>query len=131
MVKKRKIINRPEQDICAGFMKIVYLLENQYDCLRDLYHIPNEGKRPDFLCNELGIKGGISDYHLPHRTERYLGFWLEIKVPGREPTSSQWQWAERMRKAGHYFVWCDTIDSAILEIKTYAKAVELYRRKNK
>jgi hypothetical protein len=118
-------MNRVEQDICGAIMKWVYWHEKQvYDFLKDLYHISNEGKRPRFLTKEIGIRAGVSDYHLPHRTESYIGFWMEVKAPGESPSEKQLEWLDRMRNCGHYTCWVDSAQDGIRELAAYCKEVQ-------
>lgn len=73
-----------------------------------LYHIPNggrRGKREAARMKRMGVRPGVSDYHLPVARGIYHSLWIELKpdVKGYYPEvkQSQIDWREKMRKAGN------------------------------
>ena len=73
--------------------------------LRDhLYHPANGGKRnarEGARLKRMGVRAGVSDYHLPIARGGYHGLWVELKAGRGKPTVSQVDWLQRMRDAGH------------------------------
>lgn len=73
--------------------------------LRDhLYHVPNGGKRGRVEAARMkgmGVRPGVSDYHLPIPRGAFHGLWLELKAPGNNPTPLQDEWLSRMVRAGY------------------------------
>ena len=52
----------------------------------------------------MGVRAGVSDYHLPTAKHGYLGLWVELKAtpPNNAPVSKeQREWLMRMAEAGH------------------------------
>lgn len=75
-----------------------------------LLAVPNGGRRAPREAARLkaeGVKPGVSDLLLPLRRDGFAGLWLELKAPGKKPTELQWQWIERMRRAGYRAEWRD------------------------
>jgi hypothetical protein len=86
-----------------------------------LYHVSNEGKRQIYVSKNIGILPGLPDYHLPVAKGSYHGFWLEIKVPGKNPTPRQHAIMEDLRRHGHKVCWVDSITDAISKTEKYLR----------
>lgn len=77
--------------------------------LRDyLYHIANERKcspKQGARLKRMGVRSGVSDYHLPIARGVYHSLWVELKpdVKGYYPdiATSQAEWRKLMRLAGN------------------------------
>jgi hypothetical protein len=73
--------------------------------LRDYaYAVPNGGKRGKIEAARMkgmGVRAGVSDYHLPVPRGIYHGLWIELKAGKGKPTDSQLEWQEKMRGQGH------------------------------
>ena len=72
-----------------------------------LYHLPNGGKRnvrEAARFKKMGVRPGVSDYHLPLARGPYIGLYIEMKAPpnGRVQ-DSQKTWGESVTDAGHAF----------------------------
>lgn len=94
--------------------------------LRDhLYHIPNGGKRGMIeaaMMKGMGVRKGVSDYHLPIARKGYIGLWIELKAPlphRSRITDEQRDWIQRMRSAGHAAFICLGCEEAMERIKWY------------
>jgi hypothetical protein len=86
-------------DVKAGAVVKDYLLA-----------IPNGGKRTPREGVRLkaeGVKPGVSDLMLPLRRGGFGGLWLEMKAPNEKPTKTQYEWLDKMAKAGYRAEWCD------------------------
>lgn len=109
--------------MCKEIKTWADLNEPRYPFLELFHHVPNEGKRNPLWAHLIGIKGGVLDYHLPVANDKYIGFWLEVKTPGDEPTPAQRRWIEKLRKWGHQAEWIDTLSAAFMLLETYCKGV--------
>lgn len=47
---------------------------------------------------------------------------IEVKVPGKEPTTKQQSWLEQMAEMGAVAFWCDSIDSCMAQAKKWGLA---------
>lgn len=72
-----------------------------------LIHIPNGGKRnprEGARMKRMGVRAGVSDYHLPVPRGKYHSLWIELKpiVKGKIPyvQPSQYEWRDKMRDQG-------------------------------
>lgn len=110
-------------------MQAVRLLSNRYRVLKDLFHVPNEGKRAPMVAFDLGIKAGVPDYCCPWPTSSHHGFWLEVKDGGK-PTRAQEDMIEQLQAAGHLVMVSYNLDEAIFYTEQYAKLAEAKRRKD-
>lgn len=107
-----KLVLGPEGEEQAAFFKWLDLWTEKYPDL-DLFHsIPNEskGRAHGAKLKLQGRKSGVPDTHLPVSSNRYeyTGLWIEFKDEGRKPDANQVNWAERLRKAGHFVATCYT-----------------------
>lgn len=66
-----------------------------------------------------GVKPGVSDLMLPLRRDGFAGLWLELKAPGKRPTSDQTAWLRRMTLAGYRAEWRDSWTDAAAVIADY------------
>ena len=115
-----------EHDICKELIKWRDLNVYRYPCLKLLYHVANEGKRDMRKAKELGMLAGLPDYHMPvatTNTYEFIGFWLEIKAPGKKPTEKQLAIIQALRYEGHYANWVDNLQAAIDETEKYCQWV--------
>lgn len=90
-----------------------------------LIHIRNERKTSWFLGKKykhLGVKSGVSDYFLPHRSAcgTYCGMWLELKRKKLYKVSAQQQyWIDKMTSQGYFASLAIGADEAIKITKWY------------
>lgn len=89
-----------------------------------LYAIPNGGKR---LAREaarlkaMGVRAGVSDYHLPVPRGSFHGLWIELKAGKGRPTESQSTWVALMQHHGHRAAVCTGWEAAKDEITRYMR----------
>lgn len=79
-----------------------------FPVLRDhLYHVPNGGARRLIeagVMKALGVRAGVSDYHLPVPRGTFHGLWIEMKATPPHDAAvqpNQTVWLERMAQQGH------------------------------
>jgi len=100
-----------------------------YPQLRQLFHIPNGGKRNRIAGAKLkaeGVRPGVSDYLLPvmrmnwenHEIE-YCGLWIELKVKGNYPTPDQHEFMNDMRDQSYAAYWCFGWEQAVSILMQY------------
>lgn len=69
-----------------------------------LFAIPLGGRRDAREAARLkaeGAKAGVSDLFLPLQRRGFGGLWIEMKAPGKKPTTLQRDWIARMTRAGY------------------------------
>lgn len=89
-----------------------------------LISIPNGGKRSLAMASRekaMGLKAGASDLFLAHPNRLYHGYWIELKVPGKKPTSTQHQFMSRVRVQGYKAEWFDDWIAAKESIEEYLR----------
>lgn len=108
--------------------------QTQYEELKLMYHIPNEGKRSAATgarMKQAGLKSGVPDVCLPTAHGGYIGLYIEMKVKPNKPTENQKQWLRALREAGHFtavtYTWEEAKD-LIEEYLSLPPTIE--RRKN-
>ena len=74
-----------------------------------------EGQR---LARE-GVAAGVPDVHLPVGRGSSHSLYIEMKLPGKEPTELQWAWIEALRKAGNAVFVCHSAEEAIERLQSY------------
>jgi len=118
--RRKKKINHPERDMQARVFEECKYREGRYPDLEDLYAIPNGQYRPGFAL-EPGTKAGMPDIHLPVARGGFLSFYIELKMPGEEPSDTQLKVHKRLRAQGHRVdvYWSDT--TAIAALCAYLK----------
>ena len=98
--------------------------EVQYEELKLMYHIPNEGKRSRIAGARLkaqGLKSGVPDVCLPTAHGGYIGLYIEMKVKPNKPTENQKQWLRKLREQGHLTAVCYSWEEAKQLIEQYIK----------
>jgi hypothetical protein len=95
-----------------------------------LYHIPNGGQRKireAARMKRMGVRSGVSDYHLPVPCGIYCGCWIELKASkAKQPraTKEQIQWRDHMRGLGHAAFIVVGWELAYSLLETYTKLKE-------
>ena len=90
-----------------------------------LYHIPNGGKRGRIEAARMkgmGVRAGVSDYHLPLCRRGYYSLWVELKAtpPNDAPVSkTQMDWLKKMSFEGHACFVCKGWEAAVVVYKWY------------
>jgi hypothetical protein len=127
---KRRYQNREEDQIAAGLMEWVYLNEGRFPFLRLFHKIDNEGKRNPKYSGTFGIRAGLPDYHLPVSDGTNIGFWLELKASGKEPTKKQRDMMALLHLENNVCIWVDNLYDAILSLEIYCIKVSTWKRRN-
>ena len=85
----------------------------------------NEGKRTALMgryLNLIGMRSGLPDYQMPVANKKWLGLWIEMKLPTGgmgAVTPMQKAWQSKLREAGHYATVAFGADEAIKVTKMY------------
>ncbi len=132
LTKRQYIMKtRPlEIDICAEFLTRAKGLEGQYPFVKNLYHVPNEGKRAPWVAKKIGIRGGVLDYCLPVQVGLPT-FYLEMKRPLEKPTKEQQAEMKLMHSLGHRVHWADNAEDAFNYLLEYCESISNDIKKNR
>lgn len=108
------------------------LLSSKHPELRNLYHVPNEGKREVLRdkhgrvycpsgqrAKRKGLAKGYPDINLDIARHGFHGLRIELKRPGERPTMDQLDWLERLTTAGYLALICWGADPTIATIADY------------
>lgn len=87
--------------------------KGRYPALKNLYHVPNEGKRTKAaagIAKAMGMKSGVPDLILDFPAGIYHGLRLEMKYGSNKPDENQKEWLRRLQSAGYFVavVWSAT-----------------------
>lgn len=94
--------------------------QGRYPALKNLYHVPNEGKRSKATAGilaSMGLKPGVPDLILDYPAGKYHGLRIEMKYGKNTPTEEQMEWLRRLQAAG-YFVAVVWSSSAAIHLLT-------------
>lgn len=99
-------------------------MSRRYPALRNLFAIPNAGKRSIGAANYMkaeGLESGVPDMFLAQSRIMccHHGLFIEQKILGGKTSVTQEDWHARLRKAGYRVEICYTADEAIATIKNY------------
>ena len=106
----------------AALFRWASYAQTQYEELKLMYHVPNEGKRSAVTgarMKQAGLKPGVPDVCLPTAHGGYVGLYIEMKVKPNKPTENQKQWLRALREAGHFTAVCYTWEEAKNLIEEY------------
>lgn len=105
----------------------------RYPGLKNLYHVPNEGKRSKAtagILKSLGLKSGVPDLILDHPAGIYHGLRIEMKYGKNVPSKEQMEWLRRLQAAGYFVAVVWSANAAIhllieyMNLKPYEKMPE-------
>lgn len=99
--RKQKALEHDEQ---VAYFDWVWQRSAQDWRFKTIYAIPNGGFRT--ITNALslrreGVKAGVWDIHIPIRSGRFIGAWIEMKRPGGKLSDRQLEFGRLMQDAGH------------------------------
>jgi hypothetical protein len=87
-----------------------------------MFAIPNGGKRDARTAARMkaeGVKAGVLDIFLPHRTEHWSGLFIEMKVGDNRTSESQNKFIDYAESAGYRTIACYTWEQARDAVITY------------
>ena len=116
------MVQSKEENEQAALFRWASYAQTQYDELKLMYHVPNEGKRSAVTgarMKQAGLKPGVPDVCLPTAHGGYIGLYIEMKVKPNKPTENQKQWLRALREAGHFTAVCYTWEEAKNLIEEY------------
>lgn len=120
-VYQPKISEDAEQ---ANVIRWASYQENAWPKLKNLFHVPNEGKRGRYAAGTakaVGLKSGVPDLILDAPSGIYHGLRIEMKVLPNKPTQNQLEWLQRLQQSGYCVAVCYDSESAIQLITQYIK----------
>ena len=94
----------------------------RYQALKNLYHVPNEGKRSRTaggITKSMGLRPGVPDLMLDYPAGKYHGLRLEMKYGSNRPTVDQKDWLNRLQAAGYFVAVCWSANQAIALLTEY------------
>ena len=99
---------------------------NQHPALHYLMAIPNGQYRPGQRM-EAGLRysKGVPDVFLPVPCKDKHGLWIELKMPGNEPTADQWEWLRFLSRQGYEAKVCYGFEEAQTAILNYLSTLEV------
>ena len=116
------MVQSKEENEQAALFRWASYAQTQYEELKLMYHVPNEGKRSAVTgarMKQSGLKPGVPDVCLPTAHGGYIGLYIEMKVKPNKPTENQKQWLRALREAGHFTAVCYTWEEAKNLIEEY------------
>lgn len=114
-MKKEYAAKRREEDEQAAVIAWADLQAAAWPALKNLYHVPNEGKRGRAaagIAKAAGLRSGVPDLVLDFAAGAYHGLRIEMKVRPNRPTPAQWDWLRRLQDAGYLAAVCYSADAA-------------------
>ena len=116
-----------EHDEQAVVIEWARFLEGMYLQLKNLFAIPNAGKRSvgagRYMVAE-GLKTGVPDLFLAWPTGGKAGLFIEMKAGSGKLSVDQGDWIWRLKNAGYAAAVCYSADEAISAIKEYLNIIE-------
>lgn len=112
----------PEHHAQAAVFSWAKMMEAREPRLWLLHAIPNGGDRDVRVGAKMkreGVKRGVPDIHLPVRSGRHIGLYIEMKAKGRKTTDDQKEWLAALRNEGHLTRVCFTSHEAIETLSQY------------
>lgn len=90
--------------------------------LRNLYHVPNEGRRSWAEAGRqrrMGLRSGVPDLILDYPSGIYHGLRIEMKIKPNRLTKEQLGWMARLERAGYATAVAWSAREAIETIREY------------
>ena len=115
---------RREEDEQAAVIAWANLQAAAWPALRNLYHVPNEGKRGRAaagMAKAAGLRSGVPDLVLDFPAGAYHGLRIEMKVHPNRPTAAQRDWLRRLQDVGYLVAVCYSADAARTLITRYIR----------
>ena len=96
--------------------------QGKYPGLKNLYHVPNEGKRTKAtagILKSLGLKPGVPDLILDYPAGAYHGLRIEMKYGKNLPSEDQKDWLRQLQAAGYFVAVVWSANAAIHLLTEY------------
>lgn len=123
-MEKEYTPKRREDEEQAAVIAWASLQAAAWPALRNLYHVPNEGKRGRAaagMAKAAGLRSGVPDLVLDFPAGAYHGLRIEMKVHPNRPTAAQRDWLHRLQDAGYLAAVCYSADAARTLITRYIR----------
>lgn len=102
--------------------------EHQAPALKNIYAIPNGGKRGKAAAGKMkaeGQRAGMPDLCLPVALLGYHALYIEVKTPKGRASPIQKEVIERLRNQGNAVAVVRSLEAFIILVDTYLDGVEL------
>lgn len=109
-------MNEKEHDIQSAFVEWCKLHEGLYPELKNLFAIPNAGKRgakARRMAKAEGLQKGVPDQFLAYPVKKYSGLFLEFKTQKGRVSKEQADWLDRLSAAGYLCALPRSLERAI------------------
>ena len=96
--------------------------QGRYPGLKNLYHVPNEGKRSKAaagILKSMGLSSGVPDLILDYPAGIYHGLRIEMKYGKNTPSDEQKKWLLRLQAAGYFVAVVWSANAAIALLTEY------------
>lgn len=96
--------------------------QGRYPGLKNLYHVPNEGKRSKAaasILKSMGLSSGVPDLILDYPAGIYHGLRIEMKYGKNTPSDEQKKWLLRLQAAGYFVAVVWSANTAIALLTEY------------
>lgn len=91
-------------------------------CRDYLYHFANEriaSPRQGAMLKAMCVRAGVADLFLAVPRNRFSGYWMELKAPGKKPNLMQADFLDKMSTIGYATGWFDDWQKAWESIEAY------------
>lgn len=125
MLRKKR--NNVEQKIHMQIVKWFELAYPKY--FEDFHHFANERKCSVItgsILKKMGVKRGVSDFHLGVAKGGFFGLWIELKIDKGKLTSHQKSFIDRKMQRGYLAIVAWGFDEAVKIIDCYLKMSDTY-----
>jgi hypothetical protein len=120
-------LDRTEYGEQQALFEWVEWASNQHPALNYLMAIPNGQYRPGQRM-EAGLRAGVPDVFLPVPCKDKAGLWIELKLPGKQPTADQWEWLRFLARQGYEAKVCHGFEEAQTVILNYLSTLKVLNR---
>jgi hypothetical protein len=120
---KLRMLEVSEHSIQASFVEWCKWKEYSWPWLRNLYAVPNAGKRSFALAARMkreGLKAGVPDMCIAYPSGGWHGLYIEFKKKYGGQTTEQANWFDRLQKAGYRCVICFSLEEAVATVNEYS-----------
>lgn len=96
--------------------------QGRYPGLKNLYHVPNEGKRSKAaagILKSMGLSSGVPDLILDYPAGVYHGLRIELKYGKNTPSDEQKKWLLRLQDSGYFVAIAWSASTAIALLTEY------------
>ena len=126
--KLRNTLTTTEHQEQAAFIRAVKWCSSQWPDLKNVFAIPNAGKRSFGAANYYkaeGLESGVPDVFVAIPTENYHGLFIEFKRRGGNISSAQLSWLRRLGDMKYHVAVCFSGNEALIVVARYLDRMEI------